>query len=374
MSIRAGYWVDLTTAQFNEDGKSSWIQGMTTGTYNHPVHGEIKLTEERISRFAENVNAKVRGTDLDIDYDHKAGTTEAAGWVTAAEARPEGLFLLVEWTEEGAKKVKSRAYRYFSPEFADEWTHPKSGTTFKDVLFGGGITNRPFLKDILPINMSDLVLEDHSPSSGGKYMDPKELRTKLGLPEDATDDQVDAALASKKTEPEPVPAPVAASDPEVAKLAETNPAVKALMEQVAAQNTQLAEMQKTVRLAEAERTVKRLSDEIGSKGYALPAVVLNELPALFASMPTALSDTIFKLLSDLGKAGLVKLGETGVSTQNHDGGDNGTKGFNDLVKAKVEKGMSFSDAVEAASREDWKGYEAYRNSSYSFRDLNPEGR
>jgi len=248
---------------------------MPLGEYNHPVHGKIKITPERVARFAENVTNRVRGTDLDIDYDHKALTTEAAGWVKEAKAESDGLHLLVEWTDDGAKKVKNRSYRYFSPEFADEWSHPKSGQKFTDVLFGGGITNRPFLKDILPINMSDLVLEDHSTQSGGKYMDPKELRTKLGLPEDATDEQVDTALTSR-VEPDkdkdtgtgtaPVLEPVAANEAALIKLAESSPAVKALIESAAEQKKQLAEMQVIVRLAEAERTVKQLTDTIAAKG------------------------------------------------------------------------------------------------------------
>jgi hypothetical protein len=44
--------------------------------YDHPIHGKIKFTTERLHTFAQNVKNKVRGTDLDIDYDHKAKTDE----------------------------------------------------------------------------------------------------------------------------------------------------------------------------------------------------------------------------------------------------------------------------------------------------------
>ena len=155
---KAGYWVDLSTHQFDESNGLHWIQAMPLGEYEHPLHGKIEITPERIQRFAANVKAQVRGTDLDIDYDHKAKTDEAAGWVKDAEARPDGLWLAVEWTKDALTKIKNKAYRYFSPEFVDSWTHPKTKQKYNDVLFGGGLTNRPFLKDILPINMSDVIL------------------------------------------------------------------------------------------------------------------------------------------------------------------------------------------------------------------------
>ena len=82
-------WMDLSGVQFNEEDTSRtiWLQALPLGTYDHPVHGEIKITPERIKRFADNINNKVRGQDLDIDYDHKAIDTKAAGWVQAAEDR-----------------------------------------------------------------------------------------------------------------------------------------------------------------------------------------------------------------------------------------------------------------------------------------------
>jgi phage I-like protein len=173
---RFGYFVDLSTIQLSDD-RPSWIQAMPLGKYKHPFFGDIEITPERVKRFSDNVNNKVRGTDLDIDYDHKMTSGEAAGWVTAADARTDGLYLLVDWTPKARQSIREKAYRYFSPEFTDEWEHPKTSVKYKDVIFGGGITNRPFLKDIAPINASELVLGDQVTNTGGTGMDPKELLT-----------------------------------------------------------------------------------------------------------------------------------------------------------------------------------------------------
>jgi Mu-like prophage I protein len=61
----------------------------------------------------------------------------------------------VDWTEEGASLVKSGKYRYFSPEFMFQWKDPANGTEHKDVLLGGALTNRPFLKDMEPVAFSE---------------------------------------------------------------------------------------------------------------------------------------------------------------------------------------------------------------------------
>jgi len=185
VTIRFGYYADLRSVKLDERG-NSWIQAMRVGEYQHPRHGKLQFTLDRLMRFAESVKTKIRGIEPDIDYDHKmdpARGHEAAGWVRDAKVEGDALYLLVDWTKTAAEKIKEGAYRYFSPEFQDTWTDA-AGKVHRDVLFGGGITNRPFLKDLLPLNLSELSFAE--PTNKEEGVDPKELRKKLGLAEDAT--------------------------------------------------------------------------------------------------------------------------------------------------------------------------------------------
>ena len=137
MGNKTSYLIDLHSLKFDElqgGNASSWIQAMPLGKYNHPVYGEIDITPERVQQFAANVAANVRGQELDIDYDHKEYGGDAAGWVKSAEARlnesdprHNGLWVLVEWVHDAYEKIKKGAYKYFSPEFEDEWKHPVTG-------------------------------------------------------------------------------------------------------------------------------------------------------------------------------------------------------------------------------------------------------
>jgi phage I-like protein len=383
--IKAGYWVDLNSVKFDETAQTSWIQAMPLGNYDHPIYGKIEVTPERVQRLATNVKQNARGVELDIDYDHKAQTNEAAGWVKDAEARSDGLWLLVDWTKTAYQKIKEKAYRYFSPEFVDEWTHPKTGVVYQDVLFGGGITNRPFLKDILPINASELVLEgQEAPSTGGR-MDPKQLRKALRLPEDASDEQVTQAVdalaqanegagppggtgpASDQQQQNPPAGGTGdegqqASEAALKKLAETNPAIKQLMAQMEGQAKLLADQQRTLRLSELQKTTM----ELGTADNAIPAVVLNELPQVLVEMRPADADKVLGLFKKLSETGLVKLGEKG-SERRSERNDAPAEG-QDLIHKSVialmdkDKDLSYSDAMTKVLTEKPELYEGYRTS------------
>lgn len=364
---KAGYWVDLYTTNLDETNGLHWIQAMPLGEYEHPLHGKIKVTPERVQRFAANVKAKVRGTDLDIDYDHKERSGEAAGWVKDAEARPDGLWLAVEWTRDAYEKIKNKAYRYFSPEFVDTWTHPKTNQKYDDVLFGGGLTNRPFLKDILPINMSDVIL------TGGYML--KETAKLLGLPEDADEQTVMSALQAKLSatpepdpqpdppqpdpQPEPTPEPSAEQVPvsasELVKLAESNPAVKVLMDRVAT-------LEAATRLSEV--TVQ-LSELTTDKQTVAPAM-LDDLRSVLVEAPKPLADKFFAAVKNIVTSGIVQLGESGFTRSTNAEGESATKRFTDEVDkhVKANPDVSYAQAAEIVASDNPLLFTEYRNESF----------
>src|SRR6185295_7895601 len=178
---------------------------LKSGRYSHPVFGEIVISYDRAERFVLNEERRVRKTQMDIDYDHKRRRDDAAGWVVATENRGGDVWYQVEWTEEAAGKIRNREYKYFSSEFADEWTDPATGTTHTDVLFGGGLTNRPFIKGMVPVNLSESEAEQarlgedvpaptgSGGATEGDSVDLTALRAKLKLSEGTSDEDVIAA-------------------------------------------------------------------------------------------------------------------------------------------------------------------------------------
>lgn len=140
-----------------------WIQAAPIGTFNHPVYGQEVVDEHRIDRFIRNFESNVYGQDMPISYEHfgmdASKGLKAAGWVTAMERREDGMWWNVKFTDEATKEIRSGAWRYFSPEWYDEWTDKATEVTFKDVPAGGALTNQPFYKNMVPLNFSELAAE-----------------------------------------------------------------------------------------------------------------------------------------------------------------------------------------------------------------------
>jgi phage I-like protein len=423
--MRFGYYTDLRGFQFSDTSQQTWITAMRVGEYLHPIHGKIQFTPDRLLRFAESVKRKVRGIDLDIDYDHKTDPTkgnEAAGWVKDAKVEGDTLKLLVDWTQSAVQKIKEGAYRYFSPEFQDSWTDA-AGNTHQDVLFGGGLTNRPFLKDLLPVNLSELQFDRTAlaePNKEGTEMDRKKIAKALGLPEDATDEQIETTATNYKsaaqnkgggvdhtatthapnqgatTSPggtidgKPVDATTATGvdkdgnmitpeEVQLSELAKTNPGLAAMMRAQMAQNKALSEQ--VANLAQqnqvAQVRVKLSEYKTGNKIIA-PAI-LDEATPLLAALPIQLHDKVYGLLNkvrDLGANGSVQLGESTASngSNTNPSGTSAVDEFEALIVTQRKKfhettgkELDYSEALLDVASNNPELYKRYRDESYLFK-------
>ena len=374
-----GYWVDLTQLDFSEVGDDSqtWIQIMPEGmTVQHPVYGKIEFDGRRLSRFADNFASNVRGQDLAVNFDHKQDAArggEAAGWFRAVEHRAgRGLFALVDWTSDALQAIKEGKWRYFSPEFVNRWVHPESQKSFNDVLFGGALTNTPFLKGMLPINMSELDGQGGQPVNEAL----KALCESLGitLAEDATDEVGIQAIGEKfkelaEVKPDPKddkPDPDETKTPEsLLKMAESDPALKVWLETQEATQKTLAEQAETIGQLAAQNHAKDIREKVQalSEGSSkvLPPAVTTELSELASTLPPKSGEAVIKLFADTLKAGLVELGERGDAGDQEATGELDTRLEQAAQKFMEEdKDLSISDAYSKVFAEDPALYEQYR--------------
>jgi phage I-like protein len=377
--MKYGYWVDLNGKQF---GASSWIQALPIGEYEHPVYGKMSFTPERIRKFAQSVNNKVRGIDPDIDYDHKAHHGKAAGWVRAADVRGDGLYLQVDWTDPATAAIQAGEYRYFSPEFDDKWTDP-NGTEHEDVLFGGALTNRPFLKDLLPVNLSEITTTKKA-TEGGR-MDPEQLRQLLGLGKDASDSAVEAKIKElaagppapptpptppEPTVPEPTPEPAltgAALSEAIAKALAENPMLKQMQEQI-------TQTQNAHRLAEVKERLSKVSATQAGRQYVLPPSVIDTVAqGMTLSDPAEMGAKFVEALEAFGQTGFVELGERGRTRNGVE--KTASQQLSELVtKAQAQhmqttgKALSQVDAIRQVCSVNPELYLAYRSESYAGRE------
>lgn len=381
------YWSDLNRTELSEVEQTQWVHALPVGEYNHPVFGKLSFTKDRIARFVQSVRDKVRGIDPDIDYDHKMDPSKgakAAGWVKDAEQRDDGLWLLVEWTTEALKSLRTKEYRYFSIEFADEW-EDNTGKKYKDVVQGGALTNRPFMKNLVPVNLSEVI------NDGGNRMDRAELARILGLAEDATEDDIKNKLTAltedtgeeskidltnatvevgedgtiKVTHPDAegeVTYKVEKQqqeseeeeEAELAKLAESNPAVAKMLSEQKSLKDDVRQLQAANRLSEVGAQLSELG---AGDNKGLPPVAADKFRNLMVRLPKSLSDEIYAALTELVKVGIVELGEQGKRRPD------GRQTEGDAVK-------QFTDEIEKVRKEDDKL--SYRDAVTLVQNNNPQ--
>lgn len=125
-----------------------------------------------------------------IDFDHQlqlaagvekvGGTAPAAGWIVELQVRSGAIWGKVEWTDLGEISVTKKHYRGISPVFAfDKNTKRVLG------LVSAALTNNPNL-NLVALNAA------HTPAPQEKSMNW--IAKLLGLKEDATEDEIKAAL------------------------------------------------------------------------------------------------------------------------------------------------------------------------------------
>ena len=159
-----------------EDG---WYQLAPLGEF---VHGASKVMqvvdatacEAMVARFEEDAE-KSNFAGLLIDFDHfslDAGSkSEAAGWITALEARSgeseklkaesgkasgqEGLWAKIRWSDLGEDAVKGGRYRFLSPVWSREDCEELGDNRVRPVrLLNAAVTNDPNLKGMVPLSNS----------------------------------------------------------------------------------------------------------------------------------------------------------------------------------------------------------------------------
>lgn len=133
-----------------------------------------------------------------VDNDHLSHdltqSTESKAWVRRLENRGGTLHGLLEWTDVGAEAIRNKRFKFFSSEYADPYIEDLGGGRVRPLkLTGLSLTNRPNHRKQKPItNRGTEVVAQ--PTQEETTM--KNIATKLGLPETATEDEITAAIAS----------------------------------------------------------------------------------------------------------------------------------------------------------------------------------
>lgn len=166
-----------------------WIHLLTAGRID-TQDGRGPYTVPSMAALAETLNA---GGKLALDECHstdlaapKGMAAPARGWMTAFEARDDGLWAQVKWNGQGRALMEDGAYNGISPVIVHDSKNRVIG------LLRASLTNTPNLKGLTALHSQD-DLE-------GADMDWKaKLIEVLGLDAETDDGAIETALNSKLT-------------------------------------------------------------------------------------------------------------------------------------------------------------------------------
>lgn len=391
------------------DGNRLWVQVYPFDTWDHPQFGETTIDSSIASMMKSNFDQGVRGTDIVFDYEHGLDTakgTKASGWYKEMQVRDDGLWGLIEFTEEAKKEIADNQWRYISGQHYDQWTHPHTGDTHQYVISGGTLTNKPWVKGMAPLNFSEFYEERTDLSRlGGKGMsevvdehaDKEHSDPGTGNPPNPRTDERndDNAADTGSRRDTPPPARESSTDAKLREILgldadadiikaveDMNKEVKPLREAAKSHSEarsfgeMFPEQARELEIHRKERLENRarefseqfrnITDDKGAptgKGY--PAVVidkLNEVHRKFAEGNANIND-FTEVLELVGKTGTVDFSERGSSTAKTYTGDDGdaAMGFAEAV-AQVQENdkLEYGAAVSVAAERHPDLFAAYR--------------
>lgn len=134
-----------------------------------------------------------------VDFEHQSEDswdTSAAGWAQELRLAEDGLEVLINFTDIGAETVRNRRLRFLSPT----WSLDAAGRPV--AISSIALTNKPYF-DLRPVLNKETGTESPAAEAGQKKtpnkerihtMDTKQIALALGLAEDASVEDILAAI------------------------------------------------------------------------------------------------------------------------------------------------------------------------------------
>jgi len=159
----------------------------------HSQKGDFVVDDESfnlINRHFEN-----RGLDLVIDYEHqtlKDVQAPAGGWIKKLVKTKDAIAAQVEWTAKAKQYLENKEYKYLSPVVICRKRDGKAVA-----LHSVALTNTPAIDGMFAL-VNSIDISSPAGAEGGNSMELKKIVALLGLPEDATETDVEKAIQELK--------------------------------------------------------------------------------------------------------------------------------------------------------------------------------
>lgn len=142
-----------------------WQKLAYAGSFAGHPGGKFEMTPQTFSEIEKNF--KTEGLDVVFDYEHASemsvaespakgrGEAIASGWIRDVQARPDGLYGLVAWTDKAYSMLKNQEVRYISPAIRFGSKDKVTGAPIGAKLSSAALCQKPFLSSLPPALASD---------------------------------------------------------------------------------------------------------------------------------------------------------------------------------------------------------------------------
>ena len=176
----------------NVDGIPKEVKLLPLG-HVHSQKGDFLVDDESVELIQKQF--KNRKVDLVIDYEHqtlKDVQAPAGGWIEDIYKGKDAVVAKVRWTDRAKEYLKNLEYRYLSPVVITRKSDRRA-----IALHSAALTNTPAIDGMFAL-VNTMDLDDFEEDKEDVQMDMKKLAALLGLPESATEEDVEKALAAAK--------------------------------------------------------------------------------------------------------------------------------------------------------------------------------
>lgn len=176
----------------NVDGIPEEVKLLPLG-HVHSQKGDFLVDDESVELIQKQF--KNRKVDLVIDYEHqtlKDVQAPAGGWIEDIYKGKDAVIAKVRWTDRAKEYLKNLEYRYLSPVVITRKSDRRA-----IALHSAALTNTPAIDGMFAL-VNSMDLDDFEEDKEDMQMDMKKLAALLGLPESATEEDVEKALAAAR--------------------------------------------------------------------------------------------------------------------------------------------------------------------------------
>ncbi len=171
--------------------KKGEIHLLEVGNHHSGKYGNTRITKETLKEIVSNFDNNVVGQDISIDFTHDNdnGEDKAGAWIKELKiVKNKSLVATVEYTNSGKQSIQNGEYKYTSLELCLSYSN-FDNNNFENVLTGATFTNRPVIKNLDIIKLSEPKQKELSMTTEPQSTEPQVVEPQVVEPQ-STEPQV----------------------------------------------------------------------------------------------------------------------------------------------------------------------------------------